>query len=232
MDLCSAARAVLAPPILGAVILGAVLGGAVGCAVAPTASVVRYVSTQKVSGTNPMLTQTGGDSYLSWDMSPARAGLPRMALARIDPRTGKIEARNTFSRGMVGAPLFAAGSLWVTDSAPLGELLLRLDPATLMVSGELSLSAARYPDGSHLTYAGGWLWADGGGSLLRVSPSSVEVTATVALLGAYRSSVTASADGSALVVTERGKTGQVREYCAEAGSGRIVSGLTTPASCG
>jgi hypothetical protein len=182
----------------------------------------------KVPGTNPALTQTGGGAYLSWDMPPASAGLPRMALARIDPRTGKIEATNTFSRGILGAPLFADGSLWVTDSAPLGELLLRLDPAALMVTGELSLSAVRYPDGSHLAYAGGWLWADGGGSLLRISPSSVEVTATVALRGAYRSNVATSADGSALVVTQRAKTGPVGQYCADAGTGRIV----TPADCG
>jgi hypothetical protein len=231
MDLRSVARAALAPVIVGTMILGTVMLGAVGCAVTHTADVMRLVIPEKVPGTNPTLTQTGGGAYLSWDMPPASAGLPRMALGRIDPRTGKIEATNTFSRGLLGAPLFADGSLWVTLSAPLGELLLRLDPATLMVTGELSLSAGRYPGGSHLAYAGGWLWVDGGGSLLRVSPSSAEVTATVALHSAYRSNVAASADGSALVVTERGETGPVRQYCADAGTGRIVA-AATPAGCG
>ena len=226
MDLRTVARAALAPLFVGAVLLGAA-----GCAVAHRADDMRLVTPEKVPGTNPTVTQTSGGAYLSWDMPPASAGLPRMALARIDPRTGQIGATNTFSRGILGAPLFAGGSLWVTDSAPLGELLLRLNPATLMVTGELSLSAARYPDGSHLAYAGGWLWADGGGSLLRISASSVEVTATVALRGAYRSNVAASADGSALVVTEQAKTGPVRQYCADTGTGRIGSVLT-PDGCG
>jgi hypothetical protein len=219
MDLRSAVR----PALAALVILGAVISGTVGCAVAPATNVVRLVSPGRVPGADRTLTQTGGGAYLTWDTSPASAGLPRMVLARIDPRTGKVEARNTFSPGVVGTPLFADGSLWVTDSAPLGELLLRLNPATLMVTGELRLSAARYPGGSHVAYAGGWLWADGGGSLLRVSPSSAEVTATIALPGAYRSDVAAGIAGSALVVTERGKTGPAREYCADAGTGRIES---------
>jgi hypothetical protein len=187
MDLRSAARAALV--VLGAVTLAAVtLGTAAGCAVTPATTVARVVSTAGVTGANRTLTRTGGGAYLSWDVSPASAGLPRMVLARIDPRTGKVEARNTFSPGLVGVPLFAAGWLWVTDSAPLGELLLRLDPATLMVTGELRLSATRYPGGSRLAYAGGWLWVAGGGSLLRVSPSLVEVSATIAPPGAGRSS--------------------------------------------
>jgi hypothetical protein len=186
MDLRSAARAALV--VLGTGTLSTVTLSTVGCAATPTTNVAREVSAARVTGANRTLTQTGGGAYLSWDVSPASAGLPRMALARIDPRTGKIEARNTFSPGLVGAPLFAAGWLWVTDSAPLGELLLRLDPATLMVTGELRLSPARYPGGSHLAYAGGWLWVAGGGSLLRVSPSLVEVSAAIALPPADRSS--------------------------------------------
>jgi len=196
-----------------------------GCAAPGTTTVARFVSPAAavptgvfslVPGDDPALTQTGGGTYLSWDLPPAApvppggTGLPRMVLARIDPRSGTIEATNTFSAGLLGAPLFAAGSLWVTDSASLGELLLRLDPATLMVTGELSLSAARYPQGSHLAYAGGWLWADGGGRLLRVSPSVVTLTASIALRGALRSNVAASPDGSVLIVTEQGPAGAVQ----------------------
>lgn len=229
MDLRSAAGAPLARlVIVGTVTLGAVTVSTAGCAVAPAVNVARQASPAGDTGANRTLTRTGGGAYLSWDVSPASAGLPRMVLARIDPRTGKIEARNTFSQGLVGAPLFAVGSLWVTDSSSAGELLLRLDPATLMVTGEVRLSPARYPGGSHLAYARGWLWADGAGSLLRISPSSVEVSATIALPGADRSSVAASTDGSALVVTERRKNGPVREYCADAGTGRIVPALPAP----
>jgi len=103
-----------------------------------------------------------------------------------------------------------------------------------MVTGELSLSAARYPQGSHLAFAGGWLWADGGGRLLRVSPSAVNLTASIALRGADRSDVAASPDGSVLVVTEQGRAGAVQRRDPRTGAllaadpiaGAVVDGLT------
>lgn len=204
MDLRGKARGVLAAAAVTASLLIA------GCAAPGTMAVVRFASPSATgpaggaaagvfslaAGDDPALTQTGGGTYVSWELS-APAGA---VLARIDPRTGKIEATNTFSAGLLGAPLFAGGSLWLTDSASPGELLLRLDPATLMVTGELSLAAARYPAGAHLASAGGWLWADGGGRLERVSLSAVTVTASIALRGASRSNVAASPDGSVLVV--------------------------------
>ena len=209
-------------------VLAAVLAAMVlllaGCA-APTTTVLRFVPPgpaapaaagvySLVPGDDPALTQTGGGTYVSWDVLPVpplpRTGLPRMVLARIDPKTGTIEATNTLTAGLLGTPLFAGGSVWVTDSASLGELLLRLDPGTLMVTGELSLSASRYPGGAHLAYAGGWLWADGGGRLLRVSPSGDDLTASIALHGASWSNVAASADGSVLIVTEQGSAGAVQ----------------------
>jgi DNA-binding beta-propeller fold protein YncE len=218
MDLRPTARGALTAGLVAVLVAVALL--AAGCAAPRTTIVPRTGSPRTVTaavspggatagvfvlvpGDDPALTQTGGGTYLSWDR-------PRMVLARIDPRTGTIEATNTFSAGLLGAPLFAAGSVWVTDSATLGELLLRLDPATLMVTGELSLSAVRYPQGSHLAYAGGWLWADGGGRLARVSPSAVTLTASIALRGADRSNVAASPDGSVLIVTEQGPAGAVQ----------------------
>jgi DNA-binding beta-propeller fold protein YncE len=218
MDLRPMARGALAAVLVAVALLTA------GCAAPRTTNVVQFVSPKAavpagvfslLPGDDPALTQTGSGTYLSWHLPAAApasaggAGLPCMELARIDPRTAAIEATNTFSAGLLGAPLFAAGSLWVTDSASLGELLLRLDPVTLMVTGELSLSAARYPQGSHLAYAGGWLWADGGGRLLRVSPPGVNLTASIALRGADRSNVAASPDGSVLIVTEQGPAGAI-----------------------
>jgi len=207
-----------------------------GCA-APTTTTVRFVSPgptapaaagvyDLVPGYDPALTQTGGGTYLSWDAPPSRAGLPHMVLVRIDAQTAAIEATNTFSAGLLGAPLFAGGSLWVTDSASLGELLLRLDPGTLMVTGELSLSASRYPGGAHLAYAGGWLWADGGGRLLRVSPSGDDLTASIALHGASWSNVAASADGSVLIVTEQGSAGAVQRRDPRTGALVAASPIT------
>jgi hypothetical protein len=94
----------------------------------------------------------------------------------------------------------------VTDSGPLGEFLLRLDPVTLMVTGELR-SGAGGDDGASAAYAGGSLWLAGGDELLRVSPATAEPTAVIALRGARASSVAASPDGSVLVVSERGRSG-------------------------
>jgi len=146
--------------------------------------------------------------YLTWNPRPDGQGPPRPVLARADARTGEIEARNTFGPGFLGAPLPAAGSLWVTYSVSEGELLLRLDPVTLVVTGELMISSSRYRHGAEVAYAGGWLWADGGDRLLRVSADSVQPTAVIPLPGASWSGVAASPDGRFIVVSEhRGKGG-------------------------
>jgi DNA-binding beta-propeller fold protein YncE len=107
---------------------------------------------------------------------------------------------------VLGAPLFADGALWVTDSGTFGEFLLRLDPAALMVTGELKVGgrAAGVPA---VAAAGGSLWLAGGDELLRVSPVTVAQTTVVALPGAVSSSVAASPDGSVLVVSTSGPSG-------------------------
>jgi hypothetical protein len=220
MDLRPMARGALVT--VPAAVLAAMSLLLAGCAAPATTTALRFVSPQParsaagvyrlVRGADPVLTQTGSGTYLSWDgpAAPlAATGSPHMVLARIDPRTGAIEATNTFSAGLLGTPVFAGGSLWITDSAPLGDLLLRLDPGTLMVTGELSLSTARSPAGAHLAYAGGWLWADGGGRLARVSPSGDDVTANIALRGAASSNVAASPNGSVLIVSS-GPAGAVQ----------------------
>jgi hypothetical protein len=153
---------------------------------------------------DPGMVVTASDLYLTWDLPPDGQRPRRAELARADPRTGAIEARNTFSPGFLGVPLPAAGWLWVTDSTSEGELLLQLDPVTLVVTGELMVSRSRYPGGAHIAYAGGWLWADGGGQLLRVSAASVQPAGAIALPGASSSGVGASPDGAVLVVTEHG----------------------------
>jgi hypothetical protein len=235
MDLRPMARGVFAAVLTAMAVLLA------GCAAPTTTAVLRFVSPVRstagvyrlVPGDDPALTQAGGGTYLSWDVPPGAAP-PRMVLARIDPRTGTVEATNTFSPGLLGTPVFADGSLWITDSASLGELLLRLDPGTLMVTGELSLSAARYPGGAHLAYAGGWLWADGGARLLRVSPSEDDLTASIALRGASSSNMAASPDGSVLIVSS-GPAGAIQRRdprtgallaASAAGEAAVIGGFT------
>jgi hypothetical protein len=132
---------------------------------------------------------TADGRYLAWNPRPGGHGAQRPELARADARTGKIEAMNTFGPGFLGVPLPAAGWLWVTYSTAEGELLLRLDPATLVVTGELMISPSRYRHGAEIAYAGGWLWADG------------------PLPGASWSGVAANPDGRFLVVSEHRNKG-------------------------
>jgi hypothetical protein len=197
MRIRSAARAALAMAVLAsAIVLTA------GCAAVPgpSARPAAWMSFTEIPGTGLTLTEAGGGLYASWNVAPPGAGMPQTVLARLDARTGAVAARNAFSPGRLGTPLFADGALWVTDSGSLGGFLLRLDPATLMVTGELRFGAGQYRASARLAYAGGSLWLAGGDELLRVSPASVEPTAVIALRGSARSDVAASPDGSVLVV--------------------------------
>lgn len=151
---------------------------------------------------NPSLTFTGGDLYLTAQQYP-----PRVTLSRVDPATGVITASNTFSAGVVSAPLAAGGWLWVTDDpASVGDLLLlRLDPRTLMVTGELNIGSnppGGAGTGGHIAFAAGWLWVDGPGELVQVSPRTVTARQAIPLPGADSADIAASPDGSTLVVSE------------------------------
>jgi hypothetical protein len=156
---------------------------------------------------NPSLTFTGGSLYLTWQES-AQQYPPRMTLSRVDPATGVIMASNTFSAGFVSDPLYAAGWLWVTDDpVSVGDLLLlRLDPRTLMVTGELN--AGSHPPGDslgtsgHIAFAGGSIWVDGAGQLVRVSPHTVSAELTIPQPGADSAEVVASPDGGTLIVSQ------------------------------
>lgn len=163
---------------------------------------------------NPSLTFTGGRMYLTWQAS-AQPYPPRMTLSRVDPATGAIVASNTFSPGLVGPPVYAAGWLWVTDDpASAGDLLLlRLDPGTLMVTGELSVGSdptGNAGTGGHIAFAGGAIWVDGAGQLVRVSPATVSAGLTIPQPGADSAEVAAGPDGGTLIVSE-----------ADAGAGAI-----------
>ena len=153
--------------------------------------------------TNPGLTVTGGSLYLRRSLSPARQDPPRMELARVDAATGAIVATNTFSPGAIGAPLAAAGSLWLTGSFSGHAMLLRLDPRTLMVTGELTIAPVNSgAEQSHIAYAGGSIWVDGSDELVRVSPATVAAELTIPLPSADTSDIGGSPDGGTLIVSE------------------------------
>jgi len=153
----------------------------------------------------PSLTFTGGSLYLTWQPT-VQPYPPHVTMSRVDPATGVIRASNTFSPGILSAPLYAAGSLWMTD-APVsvgGLLLLRLDPRTLMVTGELSAgvhSLSSTGTGGHVAFAGGSIWVDGGGQLVRVSPRTVTAELTIPQPGADSADLAASPGGDTLIVT-------------------------------
>jgi hypothetical protein len=153
--------------------------------------------------TNPALTVTGGGLYLRWSLSLAAQDPPRIELARVEAVTGAIVATNTFSPGSIGAPLAAAGSLWLTGSLTGHAMLLRLDPRTLMVTGELTIAPVNSGAAqSHVAYAGGSIWVDGSDELVRVSPATVAAELTIPLPSADTSDIGASPDGGTLIVSE------------------------------
>lgn len=137
---------------------------------------------------------------------PGKSGA---ALARVDPATGAIKAAREFAPGYVSRPLAADGGLWVTTSAErAGTRLVRLSPARLAITGSVPLASRPVPEADdHLAFAGGSLWTDGAGRLLRVSPSTVTVSRSIGLAGASYSGVAASGDGRILVVSEANSGG-------------------------
>jgi len=155
---------------------------------------------------NPAVTVTGGQMYVAWQVNPAGAAVPRFELARADRATGGIEATRRLSAGYLGTPLAAEGWLWVTTSAAAGEWLLRMNPADLVVTGQISIGGRGYRGftglGQNLAVAGGALWVTSGSRLLRVALRTGQVTAVIPLPGAFSSGVGASADGTVLVVSE------------------------------
>jgi DNA-binding beta-propeller fold protein YncE len=160
---------------------------------------------------NPAVTVTGGQFYVAWQVNAASSAVPRFELARADPVTGAIEATHRFGDGSIGAPVTAAGWLWVTISAAQGESLLRLNPADLAVGAALPIGGGSRQDassrGDQLAVAGGALWVADGSQLLRVLVPAAKVAAALLLPGAFSSGVAASADGSVLVVSEANSSG-------------------------
>jgi hypothetical protein len=157
---------------------------------------------------NPGLTSAGVGLYLRWDLTQAQQNPPREGLARVDPATGRFLAVNTSMPGSVSVPAYGAGALWVTDSESGGEFLIRLNPQTLAVTGQMKVTSGNYPvgavggSGSHIAFAGGLVWADGVNQLVAVSPLEMTAQRTITFPHADNSDVTASADGSTLIVSE------------------------------
>jgi len=178
---------------------------------APAGTPTRTAVPSTIVGTtilNPDLTSTGGGLYLRWDLTQAQQNPPPEGLARVDPATGRFLAVNTSTPGSISVPAYGAGALWVTDSESGGEFLIRLNPQTLAVTGQMKVTSGNHPvgavggSGSHIAFAGRLVWTDGVDQLVAVSPSEMTAQRTITFPQADNSDVTASADGSTLIVSE------------------------------
>jgi hypothetical protein len=174
-------------------------------AAAQPASLARAVAPHGVFGRvldQPYVTVTGGQFYVTWQNQPEH-NVPSTTLVRADRATGAIEATRTFSTGYISAPQAAGGSLWAL-LATRQETLLRMNPRTLAVTGQLRISTGPYLTGSsydnHLSVAGGALWAVAGDRLVRVSPRTGQAEKVIDLPGGFSTSMAGSSSGSFLIV--------------------------------
>jgi isopentenyl-diphosphate Delta-isomerase len=160
---------------------------------------------------NPAVTVTDDGLFVAWQVNAATAAVPQFELTRVDQATGAVQASHRFAPGYIGSPLAAGRWLWMTTSpGGTGESLLRMNPANLAVTEDLSVVGGSYRGlggGSHLAVAGGALWVAGGDRLLRVSLTSGRLLAAITLPGAFTSDVAASADGTVLAVGEAADSG-------------------------
>jgi hypothetical protein len=151
---------------------------------------------------SPVVSQTTEGLYLSWSVGSPGQTPPRTVLARISAATGQVRVERAFPPGFLSPPVGAAGSLWVTLMGPHSVRLLRLNPATLAITGQASAPHGVADGGGQVAFAGGAVWLTGGDRLIRVSPTSMAVTTVIRFRGANSSALNASADGHVLVVSE------------------------------
>jgi hypothetical protein len=155
---------------------------------------------------NPEVAVTGGRLYVAWQVNQPGARIARFELAEAGQASGAVRATRLLPAGDLGPPLAAGGWLWITVSTTANERLLRMNPVSLAVTADVTISGRSYQGftglGNNLAAAGGALWATSGGRLLRVSPRTGRVTAVVSLPGANTSGAGASADGGILIVSE------------------------------
>jgi hypothetical protein len=148
---------------------------------------------------DPTVSDTLVGLYFTWVTSPLEQTPRRVELARINPATGRVQAERALDAvSMLGA----GGSLFVTTWSSNEELLLRLNPQTLVEIGHWRIStghefADRNPD---MAVARDGLWVAGGNRLVRISLPTGRLTATIDLPGTDESDVASNATGTELLV--------------------------------
>ncbi|MGH3259467.1 MAG: hypothetical protein ACRDOU_29385, partial [Streptosporangiaceae bacterium] len=159
----------------------------------------------------PQIAVTATSLYVAWQVSRPGSEV-RSELARVDEVSGRIKAARYLGIGFEQAVL-ARGALWVatvTGSTPAAQVLLRLNPDTLKVTGRWQAGTGGWPrwDAQVLVVAGGGLWVAGGNRLLHLSLPGGTITASIALPGAASSDLSANEAGTVLVVAEADNGGR------------------------
>jgi len=159
---------------------------------------------------DPDVAATPAGFYLTWQASGKDNG-PASVLVRADQATGRIEAMRRFGSGDISTPFAVGTSLWAVLATSSGETLLRMNPVTLSVTGQLPVGGGSFQSAgnrdNHLSIAGGALWVADGDRLVRVSLRTMKAIRVVTLPGAFTSAIAGNADGSVLIVSEANSGG-------------------------
>jgi hypothetical protein len=188
----------------------------------------------------PQVAATATGLYVAWQVS--RPGsMVRSELARVDAASGRVEAARNLGAAFEQAVL-ARGELWVaavTGSTPAAQVVLRLNPDTLEVTGRWQVGTGGWPRSvaQALVVAGGGLWVAAGNRLLHLSLPGGTITASIALPGAASSDLSANAAGTVLVVGEADSGGRGAVQRRDPVTGALVAsfpvvGVSAPAVAG
>ncbi len=143
-----------------------------------------------------------------------------------------------FGSGDISIPFAVGTSVWAVLATSSGETLLRMNPVTLTVTGQLQVGGGSFQSAAnrdnHLSIAGGALWVAGGDRLVRVSLKTMKATRVVTLPGAFTSAIAGNADGSLLIVSEANSGGLGSLQRRDPVSGALLAshqviGVTAPA---
>lgn len=166
---------------------------------------------------------TPAGSYAAWQF--AAQDTTCTELARFDPDTGHIQAAHQL--GVIVTEIVQAGdSLWAAASSASGPEVLRLDPASLEVSGRaIPIGGRADPTRHALAAAGGNLWAAAGDHLVRIALPTGTVTATLDIPGATHASLGTDDAGTMLVEGDADVGGTGAVHRRDPGSGAILATL-------
>jgi hypothetical protein len=177
---------------------------------------------------------TGAGALFTDSAEDASSASTATLITRVDLATGQVgpATRIDGESGMA----FGGGLLWVgrgTQPTSAGMTVLALDPATLAVRYTVALRQPPSFGTEQLAYAGGLVWVATERTLIAIDPATARMVADVPIPGASAQDfvhVAASADGSALWVTENsGGGGPISVQQRDPRTGAVLAATSGPA---